>query len=98
MFYPLIPCEPQPYVTFADIKLRNINIYNSLLPPGIIRCHKSQPCTGFEFTNVQSTGWWKYLGLTYITENVYGKVSDSKPAPYFIGEEGDGFVGNNNTE
>ena len=41
MFYPLIPCEPQPYVTFKDIKLRNITIYNSLLPPGIIRCHKT---------------------------------------------------------
>ena len=47
---------------------------------------------------MQSSGWWKYLGLTYITENVYGKVADSKPHPFFIGDEGDGFVGNNNTE
>jgi len=75
-----------------------VTVYDAILPPGIVRCHKTNPCTGFTFDNVQASGWWSKLGLNYITENVYGEVSDSKPAPRFITSDGDGFVENNNLE
>jgi len=59
--------------------------YNNILPPGVIRCNETNKCHGFEFNNVDATGWWRKLGLGYITENIYGTVSHSRPAPDFSG-------------
>ena len=83
MTYPIGGCETQPLVTVSNITLNNIRQYGSILPPGIIRCNETNPCTGFNFNNVQSTGWWKYLGFGYITENIEGTVTDSSPVPVF---------------
>lgn len=80
-------------VTFRDITLRNVQIYNSLLPPGIIRCNETNPCTGFVFDNVNAHGWWKHLRISYIVENVYGTVSNSSPVPAYITPDGDSYVG-----
>ena len=55
------------------------------------------PCTGMVFDNVNFHGaWWQKLGIGYITENVYGIATDSKPDPSFITKDGDGFVNNDN--
>ena len=69
---------------------------DGILPPGIIRCNETNPCTGFTFDNVQASGWWSFLRMNFITENVYGEVRNSHPKPAFVSAEGDGFVGNDN--
>lgn len=66
-----------------NITLRNIQQYGTLLPPGIIRCNSTNPCTGFVFENVRAHGWWRLFGLNYIVESVEGVVTDSKPDPGF---------------
>jgi hypothetical protein len=70
-----------------NIVLRNVQQYGNLLPPGIIRCNETNPCTGFEFDNVNADGWWNSFGYGYISENVYGTVSDSYPEPEFLSGE-----------
>ena len=91
--YPLLPCDTNPLITFGDITLRNITVHGSYLPPGIIRCDKTNPCYNLVFDNVKASGWWHYLGVGYIVENAFGTVTDSKPVPAFVTPEGDGFVG-----
>lgn len=86
MTYPIGGCETQPLITVSNITLNNVKQYGSILPPGIIRCNETNPCTGFNFTNVQATGWWQYLGFGYITENIEGTVTNSSPAPLFNNE------------
>ena len=86
LLYPLGDCPTQPLIKMADITLRNITQTGNYLPPGIIRCNETEPCTGFVFDNVKSTGWWSWFGLGYITQNVIGTVTDSKPEPDFIVE------------
>ena len=88
MLYPLGGCETQPLITIADVTLRNITQYGTWLPPGIIRCNETNPCTGFVFDNVNSSGWWKWLGLNYITEHIVGTVTNSKPDPGFNASKG----------
>ena len=66
-----------------NITLKNVHQYGTLLPPGIIRCNSTNPCTGFVFDNVKAHGWWRIFGLNYIVENVEGVVTDSKPDPGF---------------
>lgn len=83
LLYPLVPCDTQPLVDVKNITLRNIQSYGSLLPPGIIRCNSTNPCTGFVFENVKAHGWWRIFGLNYIVENVEGTVIHSKPDPGF---------------
>ena len=69
-----------------NITLRNIQQYDTILPvPGVVRCNETNPCTGFVFENVKSHGIWTWLGFNYITEQVVGVVTDSKPVPAFIG-------------
>lgn len=69
-----------------DITLRNVQQFGTVLPlPGIIRCNETNPCTGFVFDNVKSHGIWTLLGFNYITENVVGVVTESRPAPAFNG-------------
>ena len=87
MFYPIGGCETQPLITLANFKLENIYQYGTILTPGVIRCNETNPCHGFEFNNVQADGWWKSLGLGYITDNIYGTVAMSDPEPAFL-EEG----------
>jgi len=70
-----------------NITLRNVQQYGTLLPPGIIRCNSTNPCTGFVFDNVKAHGWWRLFGLNYIVENVEGTVIKSKPDPGFAGKD-----------
>jgi hypothetical protein len=92
MLYPIVPeCHTQPRIDMHNITLRNITSKNGWLTPGIIRCNETNPCTGFVFENVQMDGWTNNLGLGFITENVYGTVVNSYPAPDFkqVGQEND---------
>lgn len=85
MIYPLDPhCDTNPRVTMKDITLRNITSRNGLLPPGIIRCNSSNPCTGFVFEDVQiRSKFWETLGMgNYIQENADIKqIGHNYPAP-----------------
>lgn len=84
MLYPLVPCDTQPLIDVHNITLRNVQQFGSLLPPGIIRCNSTNPCTGFAFENVRAHGWWRIFGLNYFVENIYGTVTSSKPDPGFL--------------
>jgi hypothetical protein len=66
-----------------NITLRNVYSEGGVLPPGIIRCNETNPCTDFTFENVQMKGWFNYLNKGFITENVYGTVINSHPDPHF---------------
>ena len=79
-------------IDIKGITLNNIQMYDSVLPPGVIRCNSTLPCTGFTFQNVKATGWWSLFHLNYFVDNVHGAVVNSSPAPNFITSEGDGFV------
>ena len=85
MFYPFGGCETQPLITVANITLRNVQQYHTILPPGIVRGNETHPTTGIVFDNVNASGWWKWLGLGYITESVYGTATNSDPYPKFKG-------------
>lgn len=91
MFYPLGGCETQPLITVANITLRNVKQYHNILPPGVIRCNETNQCGGFVFDDVTAEGWFNYFGLGYITENIYGEVERSFPAPAFKSGEPDGI-------
>jgi len=87
MLYPLKPCDTEPLIDVKDITLRNVRSYGNLLPPGIVRCHESNKCTDIVFENVHASGWWRLFGLNYITENVEGTVTKSRPTPAFNNAE-----------
>ena len=70
--------------------MRDIQIYDAILPPGIFYCHEKLPCTGFVMENVQADGWWRWVRLGYVSHNVYGTVKNSTPAPGFISHNGEG--------
>ena len=85
MLYPVInQCLTNPLVTMRNITLRNIYSTEGILPPGIIRCNESNPCTDFTFDNVIVTGWFTVFGYGYITENVIGTQINSYPSPGFV--------------
>jgi hypothetical protein len=87
MIYPIDKrCETNPLVPMTNIVLRNITSYGSLLPPGIIRCNETNPCTGFVFEDVNMrTPLWDMLGYGFITENVYGvSTGTTFPDPQFL--------------
>ena len=89
MLYPLIDCLTNELVTIKDITLNNVQIYDSVLPPGIVRCNETNPCTNMIFQNVNvAGGWWRWIHLGYIVENVYGTVVASEPIPEFINDSG----------
>jgi len=75
MLYPLTPCDTEPLLSMTNITLTNVAQYNTILIPGIIRCDETNPCTGFDWENVTSTGWWdfRFSPLGYISENIEGK-------------------------
>jgi len=88
MLYPLGGCETQPRIAMNNITLDNIRMYDAILPPGLIRCNETNACNGFIWNNVHATsykGWWEFLGLGFISENVHGVVTDSVPAPHLDG-------------
>mmetsp|Transcript_35005 Transcript_35005/g.25482 ORF Transcript_35005/g.25482 Transcript_35005/m.25482 type:complete len:119 (-) Transcript_35005:237-593(-) len=76
-----------------NIVLRNITSTGGFFPPGIIRCNETNPCTGFEFTDVQSDGWWnsgifRFFHIGYISEHAYGTQSHSRPNPKLLAADG----------
>ena len=83
LIYPLLnrPCPTQPLIEMRNITLQNIQVYGNLLPPGIIRCNETNPCTGFVMENVNDNSFWTLFGFNYIVENVQGVVTSSKPIP-----------------
>jgi hypothetical protein len=87
MIYPLgggdAECATQPLITMKDIVLRNITSHGGILPPGIIRNNETNPGTGFVWDNVHIHGWWRILGLGFITEYTSGTVTNSHPVPRF---------------
>lgn len=87
MLYPVIKhCETQPRIDMRNITLRNVYSTKGVLPPGIIRCNETNPCTDFTFENVFATGWFTVFGYGYITENVIGTQINSYPSPGFIAQ------------
>lgn len=84
MLYPIFrDCPTQPRITLEYITLKNITVKDSVLTPGIIRCHPDNPCKNFRFENVINDAWYNKLGLGFITENVEGEVINSFPNPGF---------------
>ena len=83
MLYPLSPCETQPLIKMERITLDNIQQSGNVLPPGVIRCNETNPCTDFTFNNVNDKSIWTRLNFNYIVENVEGIVSNSSPIPAF---------------
>ena len=87
MLYPLkggdSTCATQPLITVKDIQLRNITSHGGILPPGVIRCNETHPGTDFVWDNVHIHGWWRILGLGFITEYTSGSVTNSHPVPRF---------------
>lgn len=86
MLYPLNKdCATHPEVTMRNITLRNIHSQGSILPPGIIRCNVTNPCTNIVFENVQMKSFlWDMVGNGFITEYAYGKSTGSFPDPGFL--------------
>jgi hypothetical protein len=87
MLYPLAggdaTCATQPLITVKDIQLHNVTSHGGILPPGVIRCNETHPCTDFVWDNVHIHGWWRILGLGFITEFTSGTVTQSHPVPAF---------------
>lgn len=84
MLYPIIKeCHTQPRITIKNVTLRNIYSTEGILPPGIIRCNETNPCTDFNFENVYVTGWFTLADYGYITENVVGTSWNAFPNPGF---------------
>jgi hypothetical protein len=83
MFYPLVSrCDTQPRVTVRTISLRNIHTTGGYLV-GVVRCNETNPCTDINFENVRYDCFFRDFDYGIITDNVYGSVVDSKPAPQF---------------
>jgi hypothetical protein len=92
MLYPIGGCDTQPLITIANITLQNVQQYSTLLPPGVVRCNETNPCTGFVFDNVNADGWWKWFGFNYITENIQGEALFDSPRPAFLDKNGESQV------
>jgi polygalacturonase len=41
-----------PYINISDIYFKNINVKNSKINPGVLRCNSSNPCYNVQFQNV----------------------------------------------
>lgn len=92
MLYPLNKdCPTDPLITISNITLRDIKSTGGVLPAGILRCNKTNPCTDFTFDNVDvRSEFWDALGYGYITEYVEGTVINNvfpdpklKPRGYY---------------
>mmetsp|Transcript_17902 Transcript_17902/g.34219 ORF Transcript_17902/g.34219 Transcript_17902/m.34219 type:complete len:525 (-) Transcript_17902:197-1771(-) len=76
-------CATQPRIRISNVQLRNITSVGNLLPPGIVRCNKKNPCTRFVFKDVHLSGA-PYDPLDrggWYCEHVYGDTYDSFPIP-----------------
>lgn len=58
MTYPFGGCETQPAIDVRNITIRRLNSYGGFLPPGIIRCNETNPCTGINLEDIKVEGWW----------------------------------------
>ena len=85
ILYPLKPCDCEPLVSMSNISLSNVQQHNTILPPGIVRCDETNPCSGFDWTNVTSDGWWNFpfSPLGFISDNIEGKLVNVAPRPGF---------------
>jgi len=84
MFYPFGNCDTYHAVTMDRIVLRNITSTGSLLPVGVILCNYTNPCTNFEFENINATSLlWDTLGVGWITQFVEGTAKNVFPYPEF---------------
>ena len=86
MLYPLNnDCPTDPLVTISNITLKDIKSTGGVLPAGILRCNKTNPCTDFTFDNVDiRSKFWDFLGYGYISEYVEGTVKNNVfPDPQF---------------
>lgn len=83
-FYPLpgTECIANPRVTVENITLRNVNIYNGLLSPGILQCNETNPCRNFLFDNVNVYNWSEFpIQQGYLCKNVIGQAVNSNLVP-----------------
>ena len=85
MIYPIDPhCETQPRITVSDIKLKNVTSTGSLLPAGILRCNKTNPCKGFDFEDVNlHSRFWDFLHVGFISQYIEGYQNNTFPNPKF---------------
>ena len=84
MFYPFGNCNTFDAVTMDKIILRNISSTGSLLPVGVVLCNYKNPCTNFEFENINATSFlWDHLGVGWITSFVEGTAKNVFPFPEF---------------
>ena len=85
MIYPLNKdCPTQPLIDISNITLKNVTSKGGILPAGIIRCNKTNPCTNFTFDNVDiRSEFWDTLGYGFITEYTEGVSINSFPDPGF---------------
>lgn len=60
--------------------VQNATFEGGFTMPGVVLCNATNPCTGFEFTDVTNTGsfiWEK----DYVCTGVQGTTRGSTPAP-----------------
>ena len=83
-FYPLpgTECITNPLVSINNIVLRNVNIYDGLLSPGIMICNSTNPCTGFVFDNVNVYNRSTFpVQSGYLCEYIKGYAKNSNLVP-----------------
>ena len=61
MTYPFGGCETQPLIDVRNITIRRMNSTGGILPPGIVRCNETNPCTDINFEDVNISGWWESM-------------------------------------
>ena len=83
MTYPLGGCSTQPRIDISNITIRNLNSTGGFLPPGVIRCNETNPCTNLNFENVDIRGWWEEMEWGFITEFAHGNSKNTFPDPQF---------------
>ena len=80
-FYPIVDeCPTNPRVPISNMKLVNMTMERGVFLPGVLLCNSTNPCTGFEFDNIQNSGYF-VVQDDYVCENVEGYVKNSNPAP-----------------
>eukprot|EP00455_Lapot_gusevi_P054830 TRINITY_DN885_c0_g1_i1.p1 TRINITY_DN885_c0_g1~~TRINITY_DN885_c0_g1_i1.p1 ORF type:complete len:433 (+),score=162.00 TRINITY_DN885_c0_g1_i1:85-1383(+) len=75
-------CPTQPRVTMSDIVLTNVTAVHGLTLPGVILCDPANPCTGFQFNNVQNSGLF-VVRRHYYCKNAKGSHTGTDPDPCF---------------
>lgn len=52
-------CPTQPLIDIKDIRIDRVRSVGGLLPPGVMRCNETNPCTEFVISNLDMHGWWQ---------------------------------------